>query len=605
MKRIIALLICLTMMLSSLTVIAAVPFVLDPVTVTYGTNAVESNNIIVTGQYDKPVVLRVFNDSGTLEYIDTTNSVGGVFQFDAFKLKKPATATTVGTNPTTYKFVVSDDIGIKNAGSEDVAFNYVLQNTGGGGGGGGAVASEKTETSTGWDDEQKKDENETTDQPVQPDAPNDTLNKTAIEGAAKQTTASGAAKYVESMTKATSAESLATEATRNTIAVSVETMIANIGSKKINASSSTNTLVMSGNSISDSDIKKYTDTEKTIKNSMSKNNISLNRELSKEYIVSTAFNTSKKATITIDKAFVSKLEKIGIEMLTINDKNFRISYSLAELKEMLGEKGSVSFDIDTSAMVGNTKKLSVSFNNDKTQSVKIAFPGMNGASKYMAIVDENGKPVGGRYNPATGAIEAKISESGVYEIVNNEKDFEDIKNLSEEMQESIKILAAKGIIEGTSAKEFSPEDAISRAEVAALLLRVLSQIDPNEDGGFTDVKKADWFFGTAGSAKKYGLIMGYEDNTFRGNVTIAKDQILAIAARVLRKEMKYINPEKPEEWTAFADSSTIASWAENDIALASMANIITRTSDNTIHATDNINRGDAALIIMRLFYKIW
>lgn len=598
MKRIIALLICLTMMLSSLTVIAAVPFVLDPVTVTYGTNAVESNDIVITGQYDKPVVLRVFNDSGTLEYIDTTNSVGGVFQFDAFKLKKPATATTVGTHSITYKFVVSDDIEIKNTGNEDVTFTYdkstdpnpIIH-----------YDPNPKEEPDGWDEDDPK----TTDQSVQPDAGDDTLNKKAIEGAAKQTTASGAAKYVESMTKATSAESLATEATRNTIAVSVETMIANIGSKKINASSSTNTLVMNGNSISDSDIKKYTDTEKTIKNSMNKNNISLNRELSKEYIVSTAFNTSKKATITIDKAFVSKLEKIGIEMLTINDKNFRISYSLAELKEMLGEKGSVSFDIDTSAMAGNTKKLSVSFNNDKTQSVKIAFPGMNGASKYMAIVDENGKPVGGRYNPATGAIEAKISESGVYEIVNNEKDFDDIKNLSEEMQESIKILAAKGIIEGTSAKEFSPEDAISRAEVAALLLRVLSQIDPNEDGGFTDVKKSDWFFGTAGSAKKYGLIMGYEDNTFRGNVTIAKDQILAIAARVLRKEMKYINPEQPEEWTAFTDSSTIASWAENDIALASMANIITRTSDNTIHATDNINRGDAALIIMRLFYKIW
>ena len=90
MKRIIALLICLTMMLSSLTVIAAVPFVLDPVSVIYGTNAAESNDIIITGQYDKPVVLRVFNDSGTLEYIDTTNSVGGVFKFDAFKLGKPA-----------------------------------------------------------------------------------------------------------------------------------------------------------------------------------------------------------------------------------------------------------------------------------------------------------------------------------------------------------------------------------------------------------------------------------------------------------------------------------------------------------------------------------
>ena len=74
------------------------------------------------------------------------------------------------------------------------------------------------------------------------------------------------------------------------------------------------------------------------------------------------------------------------------------------------------------------------------------------------------------------------------------------------MQESIKILAAKGIIEGTSAKEFSPDDTITRAEIAALLLRVLSQVNPNADGEFKDVKKSDWFYGTAGSAKNYGLI---------------------------------------------------------------------------------------------------
>ena len=338
---------------------------------------------------------------------------------------------------------------------------------------------------------------------------------------------------------------------------------------------------------------------------MNKNKITLNRELTKEYIVNTTFSTTKKANITIYKKFVDKLAKVGIETLTINDKNFRVSYSLTELKEMIGDKEFTSFDIDTTAMSSSSKKLTVNFDTDKTQSVKISFPGLSADAKYMAIVDENGNPVGGRYNPATGAIEAKISESGVYQIVNNEKDFEDIKHLSEEMQESIKILAAKGIIEGTSAKEFSPEDSISRAEVAALLLRVLSQVDPNADGGFADVKKSDWFYGTAGSAKAYGMIQGFEDNTFRGNVTIAKDQILAISSRVLQREMKYITPDKPEEWLTFADASSIADWAANDIALTTMANIVTRTADNTIHADEDMTRGDAALIIMRLFYKIW
>ena len=338
---------------------------------------------------------------------------------------------------------------------------------------------------------------------------------------------------------------------------------------------------------------------------MNKNKITLNRELSKEYIVNTTFSTTKKANITVYSKFVEKLGKVGINTLTINDKNFRVSYSITELKTMIGDKEFASFDIDTTAMTGTTKKLSVNFDTDKTTAVKISFPGLKGDSKYMAIVDENGNPVGGRYNPATGAIEAKIVASGEYQIVMNEKDFDDIKNKSEEMQESIKILAAKGIIEGTSEKSFSPDDTISRAEIAALLLRVLSQDDPNADGGFVDVKKSDWFYGTAGSAKAYGMIAGFEDNTFRGNAVIEKDQILTIASRVLQREMAYKTPTDVNEYLTYADSAQIADWAKDGVALATMANIVTRNENNLIESTEDMTRGEAALIIMRLFYKIW
>ncbi len=626
MKRILSIILCFVMICSTMSVFAATQVTLNIVTVGYpAPNATESNEISVSGtnaNANSSLVLRVFDGSGKLLYITNTEAKNdGVFEFEKFKLGNPdvtqmitGTATTSGNTTTTpytgsYEFVISDATGILNENNTAVTVNYSTSVTTGRNTGGKDTGSE----TDGWDetddDKDKKPEDETVikgqNGEIQGDADKDPINEKAVQAAAKQTTASGGAKFIETTTKATDEAAMSWESTRNTIAVSVETMMANIGSKKISTSSSTNKLVLKESSISDADLKKYTDTEKTLNDAMNKNKITLNRELSKEYIVNTTFSTAKKANITIYKGFVTKLEKVGIETLTINDKNFRVSYSMTELKDMIGDKEFTSFDIDTTAMKGSTKKLAVNFDTDKTQSVKISFPGLSADAKYMAIVDENGNPVGGRYNPATGAIEAKISESGVYQIVNNEKDFEDIKHLSEEMQESIKILSAKGIIEGTSAKEFSPEDSISRAEVAALLLRVLSQVDPNAYGGFTDVKKSDWFYGTAGSAKAYGMIVGYEDNTFRGNVTIAKDQILTIVSRILQKEMKYIVPEKPEEWLTFTDASSIANWAEKDIALATMANIITRTEDNTIHATENMTRGDAALIIMRLFYKIW
>lgn len=613
MRRIIALLITVIMLASSVTAIAAVPFSVEPITVTYSDNAAKSNGVAVKGTYDKPLVLRVFDNNGTVIYIDTTESKNGVFEFETFELKRPSVSglkgTTLGKTTTydiSYQFVISDETAILNESGKAVVFQYA-ESKGSSGGTGGSKTVKDTDTETddpNWDSSSKTEKEEekkdipANEDPLNPENKNnklwDKINKVKNEKDAE--------KAISDITKATDKDALKGETARNNVATAGETMGANISAKTVKASSS-NRLTLNEAAISSADLDKLDKTMSVIEKSIKNNKIALNRQMARELVLNVNFNNKSKATITVSKKLVEKLN--GVDVLTIKDKDFKISYAISELKGMLGEKEEVSFEIDKSGLTGTTKKIAISFDTDKTKTMKISFPGLNGDSKYMAIVDENGNPVGGRYNPATGAIEAKIAESGVYQIVNNEKDFEDIKNLSKEMQESIKILAAKGIIEGTSAKEFSPEDSISRAEVAALLLRVLSQVDPNADGKFVDVKKSDWFYGTAGSAKKYGMILGFEDSTFRGNATIAKDQILTIASRVLKREMKYKTPENISEWLTFSDASVIADWAREDIALATMANIITRSEDNTIKSNEAMTRGDAALIIMRLFYKIW
>lgn len=609
MKRFISLIVCVIMLISSATVVLAETFSVDEITVEYTDNAVKSNSITVKGTYEKPLVLRVFNQNDTLQYIDTVDSKDGKFEFESFELKQPDVSGLSGvvsgnktTYEMTYRFVISDETSILSDEQKTVKYTTV-KSTGGTTGGNSGYNPTPTPPwvpSGGGTEKDKEDTEITADKdPLNPDGKNDKL----WDKIGNVKTEKDAEKVISDITKATDSKTLDDETARNNVATAGETMGANISAKTIKTGSG-NRLTLTDSSISASDLDKLDKTMAVIEKSIKNNKITLNRQMAKELVLNVNFDNKSKATITISKKLVDKLS--GVDILTIKDQDFKISYSINELKEMLGDKEEVSFEIDKSGLTGGTtKKIAINFDTDKTKTMKISFPGLKGDSKYMAIVDENGNPVGGRYNPATGAIEAKISESGVYQIVNNEKDFEDIKHLSKEMQESIKILAAKGIIEGTSEKEFSPEDSISRAEVAALLLRVLSQVDPNADGGFTDVKKSDWFYGTAGSAKAYGMILGFEDNTFRGNLTIAKDQILAIASRVLQREMKYITPEKPEEWLTFEDASSIADWAEKDIALTTMANIITRTADNTIHAEENMTRGDAALIIMRLFYKIW
>ncbi len=554
------------------------------------------------------VVVRIYNDNDSLVFTDvilaedvvveesSENQPVGKFVFEGYQTPK---MTSKGTFE--YTVVVSES-GNDEAASEPVTETIkIVKESSGSSSVGPSVDEPKKMTS--WVAEQSEEKSTEKADEEKNEAHTDPLNYDDlwdVVNGVKNT--KEADNVIDTLTKETDKETMKGETARNNVATAVEVMVANISSKNVKVSTG-NKLNLKASSVSENDLSKLENTMEAIKKSVADNKITLNRDLSKELVLNVTFNSRTKATVTISKELVDKLIEADVGILTLKDTDFTMSYTIADLVQILGEKTEVSLELDKSGIT--TKKISITFDTDNTQSVKIAFPKLSGDTKYMAVVDEEGNPVGGRYNPTSGVVEAKINESGIYQLVSNEKNFDDIKDKSNEMQESIKILAAKGIIEGTSEKTFSPDDTITRAEVAALLLRVLSLDDPNADSGFEDVKKSDWFYGTAGSSKKYGMILGFEDNTFRGRSVIKKDQILTIASRILKKEMRYKVPENLGEWLTFSDVDQIALWAKEDVALATMANIITRSNDNMIRSNDEMSRGEAALIVMRLFYKVW
>ncbi len=370
------------------------------------------------------------------------------------------------------------------------------------------------------------------------------------------------------------------------------------------------------------------------KNATALDNISLYAE---EAIARVATLNAKGNEIVIDDALIADTaDKANEAYSAVNNvigsyakrnirKNIRI---VVDNKEPVAiEKKNLTSDIDMVTLVtpyssvrfkaddvtdvdlseAGTNKVSVKFDKiDSTTKVNVSFPGIT-SEGYKAVLNENNEAVGGKYDPVAKELSAKINESGVYSVAENEKNFTDIKNKSAEMQAAIKLLASKGIISGTSEQEFSPDSSISRAEVAAIILRTISKLDPNADSGFVDVQKTDWFYGVAGSSKNAGIITGYEDNTFRGKVVIPKVQIVSVAARVLKEEMAYKDISNAETILsgAYTDSAAIAQWARGDVALATDANMVIRRTDNQFVGTDKLTRGDAAIILKRLFDKIW
>jgi hypothetical protein len=193
-----------------------------------------------------------------------------------------------------------------------------------------------------------------------------------------------------------------------------------------------------------------------------------------------------------------------------------------------------------------------------------------------------------------------------FTVKEGKRDFADIAFKSKEMRDAITILATKGIISGTSPTAFSPDSPIKRAEIATLLVRTLSKFDASADGGFSDVKKSDWYFSSAASAKKHGIMGGTDINLFAPEMVIPKDQIVVVAARVLRSEMRYKNPANVGNiLSVYTDAKALQDWSLTELALATRENLVVKRSDGSFGPAAPMTRGDAAVILYRLFMKLW
>lgn len=57
--------------------------------------------------------------------------------------------------------------------------------------------------------------------------------------------------------------------------------------------------------------------------------------------------------------------------------------------------------------------------------------------------------------------------------------------------------------------------------------------------------------------------------------------------------------------SAYGDSTNIANWAKNDVALAIDINMVIRRTDSLFGGEDEMTRGDVAIILKSLFDKVW
>ncbi|MEF3245299.1 MAG: DUF11 domain-containing protein [Caldisericaceae bacterium] len=94
----------------------------------------------------------------------------------------------------------------------------------------------------------------------------------------------------------------------------------------------------------------------------------------------------------------------------------------------------------------------------------------------------------------------------------------------------------EGLMEGDTIGKFRPDDFATRAEVATILARLRKLNLDDSEPLFSDVKHSDWFNKYVNAAVKAGLITGYPDKTFKPNGYVTRAEFAAMFERALFRE---------------------------------------------------------------------
>jgi methionine-rich copper-binding protein CopC len=172
--------------------------------------------------------------------------------------------------------------------------------------------------------------------------------------------------------------------------------------------------------------------------------------------------------------------------------------------------------------------------------------------------------------------------------------------------EAVGKLAGMGIVSGCPDGTFKPENAITRAEVTAMVVRALKLAPGSEN----DLKFKDnasipaWARGVVAAAAREGLVKGSPQPdgtvTFEPARSVSRAEMAALAVRMLEKKVGAVAPAE----LRFSDANRIPQWARASVGAAVAKGIVVGYPDNTFRPDKPVTRAEAAAMILRLLEAV-
>jgi hypothetical protein len=162
-------------------------------------------------------------------------------------------------------------------------------------------------------------------------------------------------------------------------------------------------------------------------------------------------------------------------------------------------------------------------------------------------------------------------------------------------ENNIKKYIEKGIITGYNDGSFKPDQAVTRAEFVTIINKYFN-FTALADIDFTDVPENEWYKVEIQRAVKEGYISGYEDNSFRADEYVTRQEAAEIITKILKLELS----DEGNEAAQFNDGKDIPSWSMDSINTLVRLGTLKGYPDNFIRYQGTLTRAEVLSILDKI-----
>lgn len=162
--------------------------------------------------------------------------------------------------------------------------------------------------------------------------------------------------------------------------------------------------------------------------------------------------------------------------------------------------------------------------------------------------------------------------------------------------DAVAAVYAQGLMTGTAEDTFAPELAATRGMVVSILHRLAGSPTVSAEV-FADVAADDWYGQAVAWAANEGIASGTSAETFSPNAAVTREQLAALLCNFVAQQG--MDTTARSDLSNFDDAAAVSDWAQDAVSWAHAEGLLAGTSATTLAPQGEATRAQLAAMLVR------